>query len=115
MSPLGLTYPQYIALTVLWEKDGITVGALCDRLMTETSTLTPLLKRLEQRGYLERKCSNENERQVFVHLTDAGRQLQSAAPEITRCVVDSTKIPPSRLAELVQTISRIRDNLQDDQ
>ncbi len=115
LSPLGLTYPQYIALTVLWEKDGVTVGALCDRMMTETSTLTPLLKRLEKRGYLERKRSSEDERQVLVHLTHAGRQLQSEAPEITRCVIDSTKIPPAKLAELVQTISRMRDNQQNDE
>ncbi len=115
LSPLGLTYPQYITLTALWEKDGVTVGTLCDRLMTETSTLTPLLKRLEQSGYIERHRSSADERQVFVHLTDAGRKLRKEAPEITRCVVDSTGIAPADLAELVRTIGRLRGNLLDSQ
>ena len=104
LSALGLTYPQYITLTALWEKDQVTVGLLCDRLMAETSTLTPLLKRLEQQGYIERVRGIEDERRVFVRLTKQGRALQDAAPEITRCVIDSTGIAQDKLVDLVRVI-----------
>ena len=63
LSALALTYPQYIALVGLWEGDGITVGQLCERLFTETSTLTPVLKRLEKQGHIERRRGKHDERQ----------------------------------------------------
>jgi DNA-binding MarR family transcriptional regulator len=111
LTALGLTYPQYIALTVLWEKDGITVGAMCDRLMVETSTATPVLKRLESLGHIERRRGTTDERQVFIHLTASGRSLQAMAPKITACIVDETGVPPKKLANLVRKIGVMRDNL----
>jgi len=112
LAPLGLTYPQYITLTALWEKDGVPVGDLCSRLMVETSTLTPLIKRLEKSGHVERRRGNKDERQVFVHLTPSGQKLRRHAPEITRCIIADTGTATARLEQLVTEIAEIRDNLQ---
>ena len=70
--PLGLTYPQYLVLLVLWEADGQTVSGIGERLMLDSGTLTPLLKRLEAAGFVTRARSAHDERQVLVRLTDAG-------------------------------------------
>ncbi len=111
LSVLGLTYPQYIALVGLWEGDGITVGQLCTRLYTETSTLTPVLKRLEKLGHIERRRGKQDERQVFLHLTSTGRALESEAPKITDCIVTDTGVQLDRLSELVAAIGAMRDSL----
>ena len=113
LAPLGLTYPQYITLTALWEKDAITVGQLCKKLMTETSTLTPVLKRLESQGYLERRRGTEDERQVFLFLTKNGRELQLKAPEITRCVIKNTNVSPELLDILNLQLQDLRNNLRE--
>ncbi|WP_117193583.1 MarR family winged helix-turn-helix transcriptional regulator [Rhizobium terrae] len=75
LDEMGITYPQYLVLSALAEQDGMTVGAIAERLSLESSTITPPVKRLEQAGLLERHRSKEDERQVHVHLTDAGRAL----------------------------------------
>ena len=69
LKPLGLTYTQYIVFLVLWEKDGITVGELCEKLLLDNGTLSPLLKKMQQAGYVERKRSSEDERVVVITLT----------------------------------------------
>lgn len=73
---LGITYPQYLVLHALWEEDGRTVGAIAERLALESSTITPLVKRLEAAGFLTRQRNPEDERQVQVRLTDRGRQMR---------------------------------------
>ena len=90
LKPLGLTYTQYIVFLVLWEKDGITVGELCDRLMLDNGTLSPLLKKMQQAGYIERKRSEEDDRVVLITLTDKGKALQEKAKDVPgkveRCI-----------------------------
>lgn len=76
---IGLTYPQYIAMMVLWEKDDLTVNQVGEILQLDNGTLTPLLKRLESKGYLERKRSKEDERVVKISLTDKGTKLKEKA------------------------------------
>ena len=76
LDELGLTYTQYIAIIALWEEDRQTVSGLGDKLFLESNTLTPILKKLESLGYVERQRSALDERQVIVSLTDAGRQLR---------------------------------------
>lgn len=78
---LGLTYPQYLVMVVLWSADGQTVGAIGDRLFLESSTLTPLLKRLQAAGLVERQRDAADERQVRIRLTAAGRALRGKACE----------------------------------
>ena len=84
LQALGLTYPQYLAMLVLWEQDGLTVGEISQRLLTDPGSLTPLLKRLESEGLLKRTRSREDERVVLVELTDKGRALQNEAKRVPR-------------------------------
>ncbi|MDB4969515.1 MAG: Organic hydroperoxide resistance transcriptional regulator [Myxococcales bacterium] len=98
LAPLGLTYPQYLVMLVLWETDGVSVGTLCDRLYLDSGTLTPLITRLETAGLVERARSRTDARVVDVHLTTAGRRLERAAarvPEALLCRlgVDATQLP----------------------
>ena len=111
LADLGLTYPQYITLMTLWEEDGLSVGALCEKLRLESSTRTPLLKRLETMGHIERNRGSEDERQVFVSLTPSGRELQKSSPEITRCIIEKTGYEMEKLESLVKSVSELRDNL----
>lgn len=82
LDPLGLTYPQYLVLLVLWERDGVTVKALGERLALDSGTLTPLLKRLAHQGLVSRKRGEDDERVVRIHLTAAGRALRAKARKI---------------------------------
>lgn len=79
LAPLNLTYPQYLVMLVLWERDEVTVKSIGEKLMLDSGTLTPLLKRLEAIGYLVRRRSTLDERQVLVYLSQSGRDLRSQA------------------------------------
>jgi DNA-binding MarR family transcriptional regulator len=108
---LDLTYPQYLVLLVLWEKDEINVSEICQRLQLETTTLTPLLKRLEGRGLIRRTRSAEDERQVIVTLTAEGRALRATAAGIPDCIAAAAALPREDLADLRGRLTRLRDNL----
>jgi DNA-binding MarR family transcriptional regulator len=82
LQPLGLTYPQYLVLLVLWQRDGASVKQLGERLALDSGTLTPLLQRLERQGLVERRRGDDDERVVHIHLTAAGRALRSKARKI---------------------------------
>jgi MarR family transcriptional regulator, organic hydroperoxide resistance regulator len=82
LDALDLTYPQYLVFLVLWEKDDITVKALGDRLFLDSGTITPMVKRLEGRGLVTRRRDEDDERQVRISLTDAGRALKARAEAI---------------------------------
>ena len=82
LKPLGLTYTQYILFLVLWEKDGLTVGEICKRLMLDSGTLSPLLKKLRDQGYIKKQQSTSDERSFIITLTDKGRELQIQAKDI---------------------------------
>ncbi|WP_116107546.1 MarR family winged helix-turn-helix transcriptional regulator [Lewinella sp. IMCC34191] len=89
LADLDLTYPQYLVLLLLWERDGRTVTEIGDRLYLETNTLTPLLKRLQRKGMLRRERSAEDERKVIVRLTAAGRDLRERAHCIPASIVEA--------------------------
>lgn len=94
LAPLNLTYPQYLVMLVLWEQDDITVSDIGERLFLDSATLTPLLKRLESAGLILRQRSRQDERQVAVTLSDAGRALQQQAVTIpTPWAVQRSVIP----------------------
>lgn len=90
LKPLGLTYTQYITFMVLWEKDGLTVGEIGSRLHLDNGTLTPMLKKMEKQGYVNRHRDPDDERRVVVDLTDLGRELKAKLADvplkISRCV-----------------------------
>lgn len=96
LKPLGLTYTQYLVFLVLWERDGISVGEICDRLMLDNGTLSPLLKKLEQAGYLKRMRSPEDDRMVMIHLTEAGKALQRQAKDIPEKVGSCIRLSPEK-------------------
>ena len=106
LAPLGLTYPQYLALLVLWEEDGVPVKHLGERLQLDSGTLTPLLKRLEAQGVVRRARDLDDERVVRIHLTAAGKQLRKKAADIPRQLLCHPGLDISNLA-------RLREELKD--
>jgi MarR family transcriptional regulator, organic hydroperoxide resistance regulator len=111
LDELGLTYPQYLVMVSLWDKDDQTVGELGELLFLESSTLTPLLKRLETVGYLTRSRDPSDERQVRIRLTNAGRALQKRARDIPRCILEATGLSIADLRRLQRDVSNLRQNL----
>jgi DNA-binding MarR family transcriptional regulator len=111
LEALGLTYPQYLVLLVLWEQDGLTVSALGERLHLDSGTLTPLLKRMEQADLLVRQRSAEDERRVEVTLTAAGKRLKAKAGAVPACLVAASGCPIPELMSLTQQVQGLRDRL----
>src|SRR5688572_23787301 len=109
LDDLGLTYPQYLALNVLWREDKLTVGSIAERLALESSTLTPLLKRLEAAGPLRRTRSPANERQVVVALTDKERELRSRAGCLADALLSSSGQSPAHLNQINREVRELRD------
>ncbi|PZR05594.1 MAG: MarR family transcriptional regulator [Archangium gephyra] len=87
LEPLGLTYPQYLVMLVLWESGPVTVRALCERLMLESGTLSPLLKRLQQQRLVKKAADPDDARRVIVSLTTKGDALREAAAEVPRSLL----------------------------
>lgn len=112
LGDLGLTYPQYLVMLVLWEHDGITVGALGERLYLDSATLTPLLKRLQALGLLHRDRTARDQRQVLVTLTQAGQALQSRARHVPQGVMCATGCAPAQAQVLKAELEELRAHLQ---
>ena len=110
LKPLGLTYTQYIVFLVLWEQDGLTVGELCDRLMLDNGTLSPLLKKMQQAGYVERRRSEEDDRVVRITLTEEGRALQEKAKDVPAKVSGCIDLPPEKAQTLYELLYELLDN-----
>ena len=109
LGELGLTYPQWIAIVALREEGEQTVSELGDRMFLESNTLTPILKKLEAMGYLRRQRNPDDERQVRVSLTDAGRRLHEKGMHMT--LVKSGGLKAGEFARLQKTVVTLRDNL----
>ena len=110
LKPLGLTYTQYIVLLVLWEKDGISVTEIGERLKLDNGTLSPLLKKLEQAGYLSRQRSREDERVVTIRLTEAGKDLQEKAKDVPLKVAGCIDLPPEKARTLYALLHELMNN-----
>lgn len=111
LEPLGLTYPQYLALLVLWEHGDQSVGALGERLFLDSGTLTPLLKRMEAAGWVRRERSADDERRVVVSLTPAGRGLRQRARLVPQQLAGATGCSASELVALTQRLQTLRDQM----
>ena len=111
LAPLGLTYPQYLVMLALWETDGLTVSQAGDRLMLDSGTLTPLLKRLEEAGRLSRTRDTSDERRVIITLTKAGRALKKKAVAIPPNVICATACQVDELQALTAQLNTLRANL----
>lgn len=108
---LSLTYPQYLAMVTLWDADGVTVGQIGERLMLETNTLTPLLKRLESAGLVRRVRDMSDERQVRIHLTEKGRGLREQAECIPGKIADCLARDREAIGALTDELTRVRNTL----
>ena len=111
LAELGLTYPQYLAMVALWAEDDQTVGGLGEKLFLESSTLTPLLKRLESMGHLRRTRDPSDERQVRIRLTDTGRALREKARDVPRCILEASGLSVDEGRRLLERIAQVRDRL----
>ena len=110
LKKLRLTYTQYIVLLVLWEKDGITVGDICEQLMLDNGTVSPLLKKLQRQGYVEKRRSPEDDRIVNVILTAEGRKLQERAKDIPDQVASCMNLPADKADVLYSLLYELLEN-----
>jgi DNA-binding MarR family transcriptional regulator len=113
LQALGLTYPQYLAMLVLWENEGITVSEISARMLTDPGSLTPLLKRLESEGLLQRQRSSQDERVVQLYLTDKGRTLHEQAKALPACILKASALNMEQLGKLRDDLIELRSHLQD--
>jgi MarR family transcriptional regulator, organic hydroperoxide resistance regulator len=112
LQPLGLTYPQYLVLAALNAQGDRTVGQLGSELRLDTNTLTPLLKRMEQSGWLARSRNPQDERQVRLSLTEAGRTLATRAEQVPRAFIEKTGLQLTDIADLRDILNALRDRLK---
>ena len=113
LEPLGMTYPQYLALLVLWEQDALSVGQLGERLFLDSGTLTPLLKRMEASGWLLRERAADDERRVIVSLTRQGRALRARARAVPVKLASATGCSADELMALTTQLQQLRARLHD--
>ena len=111
LDKLGLTYPQYLVLAALYDEDNQTVGNLGDKLFLDSSTLTPLLKRMEKTGYLSRQRDPHDERQVRIRLTQRGRSAREKSMDFLDELVKATGLTPARYSQLREELVNVRENL----
>ncbi len=110
LKPLGITYTQYIVFMVLWEEDRLSVSEICDRLLLDSGTITPLLKRLESEGYVLRSRSAADERSVIVSLTEKGRALKEKAAEVPLNMSSCVRLEPAEGQELYRLLHKILES-----
>jgi DNA-binding MarR family transcriptional regulator len=108
---LGLTYPQYLVMLVLWERDGVPVKEIGERLYLDSGTLTPLLKRLESAGFLKRTRSTEDERQVLIALTSHGQALKDKARSVPMSILAASECSIAELSAIKNEIVALRNRL----
>ena len=111
LDELGLTYPQYLVMLVLWEGDGLMVSELGQRLSLDSGTLTPLLKRLEAAGLVSRLRAVEDERRVHIHLTAAGKRLKARAAKVPGCVLAASQCSVPEALQLIRQMNTLRARL----
>ncbi|MFY8139454.1 MAG: MarR family winged helix-turn-helix transcriptional regulator [Caulobacter sp.] len=107
LAPLGLTYPQYLVMLVLWERDGLSLGDIGRRLHLDSGTLTPLLKRLESAGMVTRRRAERDERVVLIALTDKGRALKTQAEPIPLKLAEAMHLEPAQAMALKEGLEAL--------
>ena len=111
LDEFGLTFPQYLVLSALWEQDALTVSGIADRLGLDSSMITPLVKRLESAGFVTRKRNPKDERQVIVRLTDKGRSLEQETVRLTQTLLERSGFTPDQLTRLNDQAHKLRSAL----
>ena len=111
LAPLGLTYPQYLVMLVLWQGDGLSVSTLGQRLTLDSGTLTPLLKRLQSLGLLQRQRDAADERRLLLRLSPAGRRLKAQALVVPQAVACATACDLQQIGQLTAQLTALRQQL----
>jgi len=111
LDQLGLTYTQYLVISTLWEEDRLPISSIADRLSLESSTITPLVKRLEAAGTVTRERNPKDERQVIVSLTAKGRDLEKKTACLTQSLLERSGLTPDQLIKLNGQVQKLRDAL----
>ena len=109
LNELGLTYTQYLVFLVLWEKDGITVSEICEKLKLDSGTVSPLLKKLQQAGYIRKVRSEADDRVVEITLTEEGRALQEKAKDVPLKVASCIELAPEKAKMLYELLYELLD------
>jgi len=109
LDALGLTYPQYLVLHALWEQDGRTIGEIAERLGLESSTITPLVKRLESAEFVTRARNPDDERQVQVHLTKKGRAIREQCGCLGEALLEKSGMTVEQLGKLNRKVQALRN------
>lgn len=112
LDKVGLTYTQYISMMVLWEKERVTAKELGDRLYLDSGTLTPLLKKLEAKGLINRNRSSVDERSLVVSLTDAGRELKERVKDVPEYMVSQSNLDEEELTTLHRILHKVLDGIK---
>lgn len=112
LEPLGLTYPQYLVMLILWQEDGIGLKDIGAKLGQQSGALTPVIKRLEQEGKVRRVRDPQDERALSIQLTESGKALREQALEVNHCLLQACGMEASELIELKRKIDQLRHNLQ---
>ncbi|WP_319484010.1 MarR family transcriptional regulator [uncultured Cohaesibacter sp.] len=115
LEPLGLTYPQYLIMLILWEKDGVSLKDIGSRLGQKSGALTPVLKRLEQDGLVKRVRDEKDERALNISLTEKGEALRKPASKVAPCVAEACGMSIPELIDLKAKLEELRKNLLDSQ
>ncbi|MBR0352230.1 MAG: MarR family transcriptional regulator [Oscillospiraceae bacterium] len=110
LKPLGLTYTQYLVFLVLWEQDGVSVSWIGENLMLDNGTLSPLLKKLEQEGFIKRRRSAEDDRVVEIFLTEEGRALQEKAKDVPLRVAGCIDLSEEKTSRLYSLLYELLEN-----
>jgi len=113
LGELDLTYPQYLVMLVLWQRDDVIVSEIGEKLFLDSATLTPLLKRLETAGLLVRNRAKTDERQVIITLTDAGKALKEKAKGIPEAIMCATECDIEEMSALKGQLESLRERLKD--
>lgn len=109
LDALDLTYPQYLVLVTLWEKDAVTIGAIAEQLSLDSSTITPLVKRLVTAGLIARERNPQDDRQVIIRLTDKGREMQERSACLAETLLAKSQLSIAAIQTLNRQVSALRD------
>lgn len=113
LQPVGLTYPQYTIMLILWEQDGVALKHIAERLGQKSGSLTPVIKRMESDGLIQRVRGKEDDRTLSIELTSKGRKLRQKCLKINQCIVEACDLPLTNLTDLRDNLKRLRQNLLD--
>jgi len=111
LDKLGLTYSQYTIMLILWEKDGVSLKFIADKLGQKSGSLTPVIKRMEKDGWINRVRGIEDDRTLSIQLTKKGMELQSEAKHIRQCIADTCALPEAELNDLMEQLKHLRKQI----